>query len=125
MTIQIFTTGGTIDKCYSTEQGDFVVGPPVLMEAFREANVCADHAVESLLQKDSVDITTSDRALIRDAICRCQSSRIILTHGTDTMVMTAKALAGVADKTIVLTGSMQPTAFKVTDAMSRFYCENF
>jgi L-asparaginase len=117
MPIHIFTTGGTIDKFYSTQESDLVVGTPVLDQALREANVQTPYVVEPLLRKDSLEMTSADRDLIRRKVSGASSLRIIITHGTDTMVDTAKYLDGIADKTILLTGAMQPASFKTTDAV--------
>jgi L-asparaginase len=117
MRIKIFTTGGSIDKCYSTKQSDFVVGDPQVESALHEANVGFDSEVESLLKKDSLEITENDRRLILERVASDPSRHIVITHGTDTMALTAKALRGVSDKTIVLTGAMQPAEFKRTDAI--------
>jgi L-asparaginase len=85
-------------------------------EILREGNVTFEFAVEPVLAKDSLELTEADRALIRRRIADCSHARIVVTHGTDTMVETAAALEGVPGKTIVLTGSMQPARFRNTDA---------
>ncbi|MCU0514679.1 MAG: asparaginase [Anaerolineae bacterium] len=116
MVIKIFTTGGSIDKTYDTAASDFVVGPPQIETVLREANTGLHFAVESLLQKDSLALTDEDRALIVQRVQREPARHIIITHGTDTMTQTAAGLALLRDKVIVLTGAMQPAAFKKTDA---------
>jgi len=83
----------------------------------KEAHVTAEVTVEPVLAKDSLELSDADRALIRERVAACESDRILITHGTDTMVETAKTLAGIAGKTIVLTGSMQPARFRNTDAV--------
>jgi L-asparaginase len=117
MRIQFLTAGGTIDKVYFDAKSEYEVGPPQVVEILKEAHVTLDYAVESLLSKDSLDMTDEDRLLIRRRVEADPCPRIVITHGTDTMVQTALALRGVAGKTIVLTGSMQPARFKVTDAV--------
>ena len=117
MHIQFFAAGGTIDKVYFDAKSEYEVGPPQIQELLREANVTLDFAVESLLRKDSLEMTEADRAMIRARIEAAACPRIVLTHGTDTMIETARALRGIPGKTIVLTGSMQPAMFKVTDAV--------
>jgi L-asparaginase len=114
--IKIFTTGGSIDKGYSTRESSFVVLDPIIGMILEEANVSVEYEIEPLLQKDSLDITEEDREVIARRVGEDSSPRILITHGTDTMVETGKCLAGVPDKTIVLTGAMQPAAFKYTDA---------
>ena len=116
MKIKFFTTGGTIDKVYFDAKSEFQVGPPQVTELLRDANVTCEHAIESILRKDSLDLTDADRALIRDRIAADTATRVVVTHGTDTMVQTALVLRGIPGKTIVLTGSMQPARLRVTDA---------
>jgi L-asparaginase len=117
MEVKIFTMGGTIDKIYFDAKSEYEVGPPQIVEVFREAHVTLDHAVEPLMSKDSLDLTDEDRRMLRRRIEAEPCRRIMVTHGTDTMIETAKALLGIPGKTIVLTGSMQPARFKVTDAV--------
>jgi L-asparaginase len=68
------------------------------------------------MRKDSLDLTDDDRALIRDRVAAEPADRILITHGTDTMIETARLLSGIGGKTIVLTGSMQPARLRVSDA---------
>ena len=117
MTIHVLTAGGSIDKYYSIQASDFVVGPPAIEQALQDANVQTPCLVEPVFEKDSLEITQADRDLLRSKVAESSSPRIIVTHGTDTMIDTAKSVQGIADKTIVLTGAMQPAAFKVTDAI--------
>ena len=72
--------------------------------------------VTELLRKDSLELTDGDRALVRAAIEGAEESRIIITHGTDTMTDTAAQLQGIAGKTIVLVGALAPARFAETDA---------
>ena len=113
----IFTTGGTIDKVYFDAKSEFEVGEPQIGHILREAMVGFDFEVRSLVQKDSLDMTDADRALIRDAVERSDATHVLITHGTDTMADTAAALEGVAGKTIVLTGALSPARFRSTDAV--------
>jgi len=117
MRIKFFTTGGTIDKVYFDAKSEFEVGPPQVLEVVKEAHVTFEYDIESILRKDSLDMTDSDRQLIRERVQNDAASLIVITHGTDTMVQTARALLGIAGKTVVLTGSMQPARFRVTDAV--------
>ena len=84
---------------------------------FREANITFEFAVESVVRKDSLEITDADRQCIRERVLASPCERILITHGTDTMTQTALALVDIPDKTIVLTGSMQPARFRATDAV--------
>ncbi len=117
MKLHVITTGGTIDKVYFDATSEFEVGEPQVLEVFREARVGFEFVVESVLRKDSLEMTEADRQLIRERVLASSCERILITHGTDTMVQTALALSGVPEKTIVLTGSMQPARFKGTDAV--------
>lgn len=117
MTIRILTTGGTIDKVYFDQKSSFQVGEPQILEVLREVNVTVPYALTPLLRKDSLELTDADRQLIRRAAQDAVESRILVTHGTDTMVETARALQGLEGKIIVLTGAMQPARFRQTDAV--------
>ena len=116
MKIKFFATGGTIDKVYFDAKSEFEVGSPQVSELLNDANVTFEHEIESVLRKDSLDMTDTDRALVRDRIAADPATRIVVTHGTDTMIQTARALKGIPGKTIVLTGSMQPARLRITDA---------
>jgi L-asparaginase len=116
MRIKIFTTGGSIDKYYATEESAFVVGDPAIARILDEGNVTLSWEIEPLFRKDSLDITDEDRLLIVERVKAVEHTHIIITHGTDTMIDTARALSAVQGKTIVLTGAMQPAAFRQTDA---------
>jgi L-asparaginase len=116
MKIKFFATGGTIDKVYFDAKSEYEVGSPQVSELLKDANVTFDHEIESVLRKDSLDMTDDDRALVRDRIAADPATHIVVTHGTDTMIQTARALKGIPGKTIVLTGSMQPARLRVTDA---------
>jgi L-asparaginase len=122
MKLKFFTTGGTIDKVYFDAKSEYEVGPPQVLEVLKEANVTIEFEVESLLRKDSLDLTDDDRRLLKQRIEADSASRIIVTHGTDTMLETAKVLLSVSNKTIVLTGSMQPARFRHTDAEFNIGC---
>jgi L-asparaginase len=117
MQLEIFTTGGTIDKIYFDAKSTFEVGEPQILEVLREANLSINYRVIPLLRKDSLELTDEDRAVVRQAVENSKTSKIVITHGTDTMITTANALAGITGKTIVLTGAMQPARFRSTDAV--------
>ena len=121
-TIKIFTTGGTIDKIYFDDRSEYQVGEPQIGSVLKEANVTQRYDITPLLRKDSLDLTDDDRQLIYQAAISCPQTRIIVTHGTDTMVATANVLKKVTDKTIVLTGAMQPAKFRFTDAVFNIAC---
>jgi L-asparaginase len=115
--IKLFTAGGTIDKVYFDAKSEFEVGSPQVEEIIRDANVVFDYSVESILRKDSLDMTEEDRSLIRERVAAEPCQLIVVTHGTDTLVQTARRLLDIPDKTIVLTGSLQPARFRNTDAV--------
>lgn len=115
MQIKIFTTGGSLDKGYSTRESAFVVLGPQAEVILRDANVHLDYQIEPLLRKDSLDLTEEDRSLIRRRVEAAPCPRILITHGTDTMAETGRSLRGIPDKTVVLTGAMQPASFKHSD----------
>jgi L-asparaginase len=116
MHVHIFTTGGSIDKTYSTLASDFVVGDPQVSAVLRDANVNFEYTLTPLFRKDSLTITDDDRQHIVNMVAGSPHKHILITHGTDTMILTALALRVIKDKVIVLTGAMQPASFKDTDA---------
>jgi L-asparaginase len=114
--IKIFTTGGSIDKVYSTQSSQFEVGAPQARLILDEANLSLEYTIEALLAKDSLEISDADREMIAGRV-RAEACRyILITHGTDTMINTALVLTDIPGKVIVLTGAMQPAAFKRSDA---------
>lgn len=116
MNIQIFTTGGTFDKVYYDALSDFQIGEPMAPEILREAAVTFEFAVESLMKKDSLELTDADRALIRAKVAACPARHILITHGTDTLTQTAEVLRDLPGKVILFTGAMQPARMRSTDA---------
>ena len=115
--LRIFTTGGTIDKIYFDAKSEFEVGEPQIGDILREMGVQFPFEITSLMRKDSLDMTDADRVLIREAVAKDPARRVLITHGTDTMTETAGALQGVGDKTIVLTGALNPAKFRGSDAI--------
>jgi len=115
--IQILTTGGTIDKVYFDAKSSFQIGEPQISEVLLDANLTLDYRIRPLLQKDSLEMTPEDRNGIRQAVEATEAEQIVITHGTDTMIETGKALQDIPGKTIVLTGAMQPARFRASDAL--------
>lgn len=115
--LRIFTTGGTIDKIYFDAKSEYEVGEPQIGEILREMGVTFPFEITSLMRKDSLDMTTTDRELIRKAVQQCREQRILITHGTDSMTETAVALQDIPHKTMVLTGALNPARFRGSDAM--------
>lgn len=120
MHVQIFTTGGTIDKVYFDAKSEYEIGDPQVVEILKTAGVTFSYGCETLMHKDSLDLTDTDRAFIAGRVAQAEAAHIILTHGTDTMVLTAKAVAEALGpepaKTVVLVGSLAPARFRTTDA---------
>ena len=117
MHISIYTTGGTIDKVYFDAKSDYKIGSPQIVDILQESNVTFTYETTTLFSKDSLEMTDEDRSAIADAVARDTSNRILITHGTDTMVDTGQALLHIPDKTIVLVGSLSPARFKNSDAV--------
>lgn len=115
--IQILTTGGTIDKVYFDANSTFETGDSLLPELLREANIQDGYEIRELMRKDSLELTDDDRATILAAVRASEPERIVITHGTDTMAQTAQVLKVLTDRTIVLTGAMQPARMRRTDAV--------
>ncbi|MFO7885407.1 MAG: asparaginase domain-containing protein [Desulfobacteraceae bacterium] len=116
MKINFFATGGTIDKIYFDALSTYEIGNPRIKEILMEARVNFTYEVNSLIKKDSLDINDRDRNKLLNAVREEKCRRIVITHGTDTMVKTAQTLKQVRGKIIVLTGAMAPAAFKFSDA---------
>ena len=117
MKIQFISTGGTIDKIYFDALSKFEVGDSIAAAILTDALVDFDYDVVALMKKDSIEMTGTDRESIRSHIQNDSNTQFVITHGTDTMPETAKALEGIPGKTIVLTGALTPARFRTTDAV--------
>jgi len=116
--IRIFVTGGTFDKTYDEIKGQLSFADTHLAEMLRLGRSHVEVSIRTLMMIDSLDMTDAHRALIVGNCQQCDESCIVITHGTDTMVETAAALArGVVGKTIVLTGALIPYAFGSSDGL--------
>ena len=113
----IITTGGTIDKIYFDDLSNFQIGDPQIGKIMEAIGVGFSFEVIALMRKDSLHLTESDRDLIRATIAAQSAAHILVTHGTDTMVETAKRLLDIAGKTIVITGALNPARFQGSDAV--------
>lgn len=122
MKLKIFTTGGTIDKIYFDDLSDYEVGEPQVDEILREAKVRFEYEIHEVVRKDSLYMTDEDRAMLRKLIEADSHRLILITHGTDSMVETARYLYNIADKVIVLTGALTPAHFRKTDAAFNVGC---
>ncbi len=116
MKICIFTVGGTIDKIYFDQLSEYQVGKPGVTEILDDLPVAFDYTIESLLRKDSLDMTDADRALVRDRVRQADADKILVTHGTDTMIETARCIEPSDSQCVVFTGALSPAGFRTSDA---------
>jgi L-asparaginase len=118
MPIRIFITGGTFDKEYNELDGRLYFKDSHLPEMLTLGRCKVEVAPRTLMMVDSLEMTDADRQLIIDQCQRAREHRILITHGTDTMEVTARALGNaVTYKTIVLTGAMVPYKFGSSDGL--------
>ena len=118
MSIRIFVTGGTFDKEYNELTGQLYFKDTHLPEMLVLGRSRLDVQVRTLMMIDSLDMTDMDRELIADHCIKSETDKIIITHGTDTMAVTAEMLSEkITDKTIVLTGAMIPYKFGSSDGL--------
>ena len=118
MKLLIVTTGGTIDKVYYDAKSDYEIGASQVPEILAESHANFEFDLVTLFRKDSLELTDEDRALIRRTVEEHPLDHVVITHGTDTMVDTARVLAdGIEGKSIVLTGAMIPYAFGSSDGL--------
>lgn len=113
----ILTTGGTIDKIYFDAMSSYEVGESEVGKLLAHGHVSLPYKILSLMRKDSLELTDADRALIRKTVEDASCRMVLVTHGTDTMTETGKALTGITGKTIVLTGALLPARFRDNDAI--------
>jgi L-asparaginase len=117
--ILFIQTGGTIDKDYphTTKGWAFEFGDPASVRILERLNPSFAFEIVTAFQKDSLEVNDSDRNQLFELIESRDSSHIIITHGTDTLIATAKYLAQhIQDKTVVITGAMRPERFSNSDA---------
>jgi L-asparaginase len=116
--VRVLVTGGTFDKTYDEIHGRLSFGTTHVPEMLRLGRSRVELTVETLMMIDSLDMSDADRARIVSRCAECAERHIVVTHGTDTMVETARALAGgISGKTVVLTGAMIPYAFGSSDGL--------
>ncbi len=117
-TIRLFVTGGTFDKEYNELAGSLFFQDTHLPEMLRLGRCLVDVEVRTLMMIDSLEMSDDDRRIIAEHCAQSRESRIVITHGTDTMVETAAHLArSISGKTIVLTGAMVPYKFGSSDGL--------
>jgi len=117
--IELLITGGTLDKDYEVTSGELIFSETHINQMLAEANCQLDIKPQLLMLKDSLQMTGADRKAIYQACQRSQSNRIVITHGTDTMVDTALYLlsqSDITERTIILTGAMRPYMLGCSDA---------
>lgn len=118
MKIKIFVTGGTFDKEYNDRDGQLFFKETHLREILELGRSRADVDIETLMMIDSLEMTEEDREKIAQSCLEANEDNIVITHGTDTMVETAKVIARkITGKTIVLTGAMVPYVFRSSDGL--------
>lgn len=118
MSIRIFVTGGTFDKEYNELTGQLHFKDSKIGDLLKMGRSRLDTSVRTLMMVDSLEMTDGDRKIILESCLRCEENQIVVNHGTDTMVETAKLLAqNITDKTIVLTGAMIPIVFGSSDGL--------
>ena len=119
--VRVIVTGGTFDKEYDELRGALSFRDTHLPEMLRLGRSRVDVVVDTVMMIDSLDMTAADRMRIVERCREAAEPRVVITHGTDTMVETARALATAAPrldgKTIVLTGAMVPYAFGSSDGL--------
>jgi L-asparaginase len=114
--IVVVTTGGTIDKLYFDSLSEYQVGESVVRRLLTTANVKYSYDIIEALRKDSLEMTDEDREVLYRCVAGLKTTRVVVTHGTDTMTATAERLAAVPNKTIILTGALTPARFSESDA---------
>lgn len=122
--MRILITGGTLDKQYNPLNGSLVFNDSSVADMLNQSRHTVDTELDVLMLKDSLEMTDEDRLIISKACNECDESQIIITHGTDTMVESAKVIAGqlASNKTVVLLGAMVPYQFKGSDALFNLGC---
>jgi len=118
MNIKIFVTGGTFDKEYNELEGTLFFKETHVHEMLKLARSKLKIDISTLMMIDSLDMTDADRKIILARCKKIKEDKILITHGTDTMIETAKVLASsIKNKTIVLTGAMIPYKFGSSDGL--------
>ncbi len=118
MAIRIFITGGTFDKEYNELNGELYFKNTHLHDLLEMGRNKVPVVITTLMLIDSLEMTDKDRAAILQQCIQCSEDKIVITHGTDTMTVTAKLLAeNISNKTIVLTGAMIPIKFGSSDGL--------
>lgn len=121
--MKLIVTGGTIDKHYNALNGELYFPKTHLPAMLQQARCTVEIDVQQVMLKDSLEMTETDREVIKQACVMSEAQAIVIAHGTDTMVDTAKYLAAtLQDKTIVLVGAMIPYTINQSDALFNLGC---
>ena len=119
--LKIICVGGTIDKINFDALSEYHIGEPGIANILKALPIAFDYNVDSLMKKDSLELTDADRRQIVDHVSTSAEQQILITHGTDTMVQTGLALQAsfdqFSDKCVILTGAMLPAGFRNSDAV--------
>ncbi|MBN1778991.1 MAG: asparaginase [Candidatus Buchananbacteria bacterium] len=119
-TVLFIQAGGTIDKNYMASSGNygynFEISEPAVKSILERIKPDFRFEILTVCRKDSLDMTDLDRQKMLKKCRDTKAEHIIITHGTDRFIKTAKVLDEIGDKVIVLTGSMKPEKFKNSDA---------
>ena len=114
--ILVLTTGGTIDKVYFDALSEFQVGESTVGRLLQTARVTRPFRIEEVSRKDSLDLDADDRTRLAARVAAAPEKRIVITHGTDTMTESARALGDAGGRTVVLVGALAPARFSESDA---------
>lgn len=116
--ITFIQMGGTIDKAYPKAIGGYAfdIGDAAFISILEDLRPSFSYETKAICQKDSQDLILQDRQMLKDYINKSQCGHFVVTHGTDTMIETGQFIGVMPDKTVVLTGSLTPAAFKQSDA---------
>lgn len=118
MALRILITGGTFDKEYNMINGSLHFTETHVPEILELGRCTVNYSLRTLMMVDSLEMTKTDREIIANNCINCEEEKIVITHGTDTMDITAKHLADAnINKTIVITGAMIPHKFGASDAL--------
>ena len=122
--IKILVTGGTIDKQYNPLNGELIFTQSSVEKMLVQSRSTVKAELEELMLKDSLEMQDDDRELLSQSCNKSKETKIVITHGTDTMVESAQAIADklTPDKTVVLLGAMVPYQFKQSDALFNLGC---
>jgi L-asparaginase len=124
MKIKVLATGGTLDKRYNPLNGKLIFSQTSINELLKQSRNTVEIDLDVLMLKDSLEMNDTDREMVSKACIKSEEKHIVITHGTDTMVESAQAIAKSigTDKVVVLLGAMVPYQFKQSDALFNFGC---